>query len=193
VCVSGQVQALGEAILFVVKFSLSCLFLRAGIVKFRQWKGFQEAVAAYQIVPSRLVPVVAVVVPSAEAIAGCMLALGVFPVGAAGAMVVFLGVLSAAMIINIRKGRIFDCGCAAGSSGFISWGHVLANTAWALCALAIVVVTPSGASVWPGPRGVWAVGIPVGGVVPLLLSMVLVFIIARLMKNAVTVRRLLRS
>ncbi len=106
------------------------LFSLALYHKLRDWAGFRRALAAYRIVPSSLVPMVAVVVVLLEAAV-------VFGRFAALAGVVLLA-YAAVIAVNLVRGRDrIDCGCG-GVAGRerLSWWLVGRNVVCAAGAFA---------------------------------------------------------
>ena len=116
-------QALGAA---------AALVLLVGAVhKFRAWDAFRAAVAAYRLLPETLVTPAALALPALELIAGGALLAG--PLRSAGSLLalVLLATITAAVAINLVRGRAdIDCGCG-GAEGRqrLSWGLVVRNAA----------------------------------------------------------------
>jgi hypothetical protein len=106
------------------------LFSLALYHKLQDWAGFRRALVDYRIVPSSLVPTVAVVVVALEAavVTGRFVALGG----------VLLLAYAAAIALNLVRGRVrIDCGCG-GIAGRerLSWWLVGRNVVCAAVAFA---------------------------------------------------------
>ncbi len=185
---------IAAAILVIVRVLIAVVFLRAGIVKLTSRKAFRLAVANYEILPVGLTPAAAVIIPAAEVTAGLLLLLGVLPAVVAAVLAALLVCFSAAIAVNLARGRTFDCGCGNSrvAPQTISWRHVAVNTVLAASAAAISVAPPGGLELLPGPRGVFSIGIPGGSGLPVLLSAALVLLTARMLAAAAATRRQLR-
>lgn len=119
VAVDLVVQALG--------FFAALVLLRAALHKVLDRHRFAGILASYRILPDRAAPVVAGLLPGAEAV--IVLAL-VIPqtrsLGLLGAAAL-VAAYAAAMALNLARGRvILDCGCG-GPPAPLSWGLVGRN------------------------------------------------------------------
>ena len=133
--------------------ALRSLALASGLVlvfgalsKLRDWPAFREAVSAYRLLPDPLVAIVALALPVLEALAGVALLVDDLHVAGAYAAMAVVGVATAAVAINVWRGRTdIDCGCG-GLEGRqrLSWGLVARNAA-------LIVVLAAGI-VAPAPR-----------------------------------------
>jgi hypothetical protein len=101
---------------------------------------FALAVEAYELVPERLVPAFALLFPMTELLAAILLVPeSTRPLGIVASVAVLLAA-TAAVVVNLNRGRrMIDCGCG-GASGRqpISWWLVLRNTLLAV----VLVVSP---------------------------------------------------
>lgn len=114
---------------------VAAVLLRAAVPKLLDLPGTVAAAGRYELVPSPLVPFVAVAILAAElALAVLLLAvphlLKVALQGTAGLLLLF----GAGVAVNLGRGRSFDCGCGVGEQ-VISWRQVLRNGALATAAL----------------------------------------------------------
>jgi hypothetical protein len=105
------------------------VLLTGALQKVRDWQDFRAALAAYRLLPEVLVVPAALALPALELIAG--LALLAVPYRSAGALltVALLATVTAAVAINLLRGRAdIDCGCG-GAEGRqrLSWGLVVRN------------------------------------------------------------------
>jgi uncharacterized membrane protein YphA (DoxX/SURF4 family) len=132
--------------------ALGLLFLVTGIFKFKDRRVFERAVAAFDVVPARLAPLVAAIVVGVEIGAGVFLAAGELVRLAAIALMVLLMAFNTALTINLLRGRRrLACQCYGQSAVRIGWRHVLENTG--LLAVAVFAGFAAGsteASALPG-------------------------------------------
>lgn len=118
---------------------LVAIFATAAIGKALTPLEFEGVVANYQLLPRRMVPLVARLLPAVEAIAVVLLMPpATRPVGAAMATVLLLA-FAFAMAVNVRRGRTeIDCGCfRATHRQRLSWWLVGRNLALVLVAVAL--------------------------------------------------------
>ena len=98
----------------VARFGLAAVWLYSGLIKLLNPLESRQAVQAYELLPSDLVPMVAVGLPAFEVILGLLLVLGLFlrPVAVlSGALLlVFIGGIISAW----ARGLQIDCGCFGG-------------------------------------------------------------------------------
>ena len=107
-------------------------------------------IGQYDLVPARYTPALANALPGLEIALGLALAAGILPAIAGWCASAALLVFAAAVAINLRRGRRFDCGCGALRQRPISWFLVSRNVILAVIA-AIVAVRPAGLALWtPG-------------------------------------------
>jgi uncharacterized membrane protein YphA (DoxX/SURF4 family) len=96
----------------ITRFALAGIFLYAAWDKFLYPGDFAINVMAYKILPSSLVNLTAVALPSLEIVLGIVLLVGLFPRGAslmAGVlMLIFMSAFALAMIKGVN---LADCGC----------------------------------------------------------------------------------
>jgi len=137
--------ALDPVLTYALARGVSLVLLVGAVQKIRDWNGFRTALAAYRLLPEALVMPAALALPILEVIAGAALFTIPFRVpGAALALAVLLTV-TAAVAINLLRGRIdIDCGCG-GVEGRqrLSWGLVARN-AVLMAAVALGAQAPAG-------------------------------------------------
>ena len=132
------------------------VLLIAAVEKLRDPDAFRDAVENYQLLPATNVPAFARAVPLLEALAGAML----LPVasrqfGAGLALALWL-MLTAAILINLRRGRDrIDCGCGGSANTPLGRGLVLRNAALMLATLVAAAPMLGRSTVW---LDVFAVG-----------------------------------
>lgn len=115
-------------LLIVLRISLGLLFAFSGILKMYDPVLFEEAIVAFNIFPeySKLL---ALIIPSFEAVAGVFLIIGIFRKAATVLLLPLVLSFTFAIWINLREGYIFDCGCFGPFQLFsrISTGKILFN------------------------------------------------------------------
>lgn len=124
---------------------LAAVFGAAGPPKLAARDAFAGVLANYRLLPERLVPPVALVLPCLEiAVAVGLLLPATRPLAALGACLLLL-LFAAAMAVNLLRGRSdIDCGCAIGRlRERIGWPLVARNLLLAVAALLLVVGTPA--------------------------------------------------
>jgi uncharacterized membrane protein YphA (DoxX/SURF4 family) len=133
---------------WIARLTLALLFAAAGLSKLRHLAAFRAAIAAYALLPMPAVAPAAILLAAAE-VAGALLLL--WPAGAvAGACLLgaLLLLFSAAIGINLRRGRTdIDCGCwmfgaaPETSQGAIGPATLVRNAV--LAALVLVAILPA--------------------------------------------------
>jgi uncharacterized membrane protein YphA (DoxX/SURF4 family) len=93
------------------RFALGTIFFVSGIAKLPNLKEFEQVVREYRVVPARLSHIVVLAIPSAETFLGTCLLLGIFVQPAAIAVAALLATFTAALLLNLRRGRRLACGC----------------------------------------------------------------------------------
>jgi uncharacterized membrane protein YphA (DoxX/SURF4 family) len=127
------------------RFVLGTVFALAGLAKLPRRARFEQAVRGYRLVPDRLAPPIARLLPVVELVAGALLLLGFATAPVAGLLGAFLVVFTGAVAINLARGRAIDCGCyGAGPSRTIGWPTLVRNLG--LLAMAVVVAAQAPAA-----------------------------------------------
>lgn len=182
------------AVLLVARLLIAGVFIRAGAVKLTDLAEFRLAVTNYGILPASLIHATAALVPALELMAGLLLLIGVFPGVVAAVLAALLLCFSAAIAVNLARGRVFDCGCGGTAAPqLISWRHVAINGLLAFAAAAISITSPGGLDLLSDPRGAFPIGIPGGSGVPVVLAAALCLVTARMVSAALTARELVRD
>ncbi|MDH3212719.1 MAG: DoxX family membrane protein [Myxococcales bacterium] len=132
---------LDPAVRIALRLSLALLLLAASHHKLREFEAFRSAMANYRLLPDRWTRVAAAGVASGELAVGIALLAPGLTRAAAGAAVALLALYTAAIAINLIRGRRdIDCGCAGPrarrplSGGLVARNAVLMLVA-AACAL----------------------------------------------------------
>jgi len=181
--------AITASALLATRIVIAVTFIRAGVTKLMDLADFRLAITNYDIVPAGMVKIVALAVPAMEVTAGILLLFGVVPGAVAALLAALLTAFSVALIINLARGREFDCGCGGTAPQVISWRHVIKNGALAVY-LVVIALFPLSVLVFAaGPEGPFSVPAPQGGGLPVLLTSLLCILLASLLRAASTVRR----
>jgi hypothetical protein len=150
------------ALVIALRSAAGLLFLEAGLGKLAHGARFEGVVANYEILPGRLVGVVARGLPAAElALAAALLTapgLDALAPWSALAGAALLAVFAAAMGVNLLRGRsAIDCGCGRGGLRQpLSWGRVGRNLG--LAGLLAASAAAGTAASWTA----WALGLAAG-------------------------------
>ena len=100
------------AISWTVSLALALVFGASAMIKFVDFTEFRGALENYRIVPERLSLPAAVIVPVSELVAAIGLLVPRFQVTAAMLLIFVLVIFTAAIGINMMRGRLYiDCGC----------------------------------------------------------------------------------
>lgn len=128
---------------------LGTLLLLGAADKLRERERFRAVVEDYALLPPALVPAFALALPLAEVLAGLLLLpAATRGLGAALAAAV-LGLASAAVAINLRRGRTaIDCGCGGAAHTPLSAGLLVRNGVLLLAAAAAALPGTARATVW---------------------------------------------
>lgn len=92
-----------------LRLALACIFIYAGVIKLLGPKDFAHAIAQYDLVPEGLLPVVAIMLPALELLAGLGLILEVR--GSLSVVVMLLFLFLAVLGYAIHENLDIDCGC----------------------------------------------------------------------------------
>ncbi len=136
--------AIDPALQVAPRLGLGLLLLWSALEKWRGFDAFRGAVSEYRLVPRPLLPTVTAGVLMTETALGIgLLAVGTGPLAPLAAAAL-LGIYTAAIAINLRRGRRdIDCGCA-GFAGPQPIGRGLVLRNLVLIGLALLCAAPSG-------------------------------------------------
>jgi hypothetical protein len=128
--------------------ALSVIFLLGAFDKLREPTAFAAAVEDYRVLPRALEGPFARVLPWVEAATGVALLPVATRAAGAGVGLAVLALVSAAIVINLLRGRAgIDCGCG-GETVPLGWGLVARNVALGLLAFAACAPTAARSTVW---------------------------------------------
>lgn len=120
-------------VVVVARVAVGAVLFAAGWVKLRRGsRMFRDAVLAYDLVPRRVAPLLAVVIPALESFCGIGLILGVATPASAIVGFALIGIVTGAVIVSLARGKRHFCGCM-GFSGddvrVIQWSIAYRNLA----------------------------------------------------------------
>ena len=102
---------LPSALITGLRLLLGLLFIMSGGEKLLDLKYFSLVIAEYQLLPSLLIPAIALFVSLCELLCGTMLLLDLFSRIGASVMLCMMAIFIAAMTNNLMRGLDHDCGC----------------------------------------------------------------------------------
>jgi putative oxidoreductase len=138
-------------LLLASRFVLGMVFLVAAVPKIAQPEAFAVSIEAYEILPTAVVNIVAVVVPWVELLCAVFLIGGARVRPSAALLGAMLLVFIVAISIAVLRGLNINCGCYGGSVGTpVGWGKVLEDVALLVPAWLLLRAAPG--------RGVDAAG-----------------------------------
>ena len=100
-----------SALITALRLMLGALFILSGYEKLIDLKFFGLVIAEYQILPSLLIPAVALLVSLCELLCGIMLLLDLFSRISSSVMLCMMAIFIAAITNNLIRGLDHDCGC----------------------------------------------------------------------------------
>lgn len=121
-------------VLFRVIISLS--FLMAGLVKAKEMSLFEEAIKAYNLVPSVFVKPISRILPVVEILLGIVIGLNLWTNISLALAAMFLLLFAIAITINLLRHKNHKCGCFGNPNQTINWWMVVRNVF--LCLLSII-------------------------------------------------------
>ena len=136
-------MTIDPTIAWTASLVLAAIFIASAAMKFADLEEFHAALYSYRIAPAIFEPVLTFAIPLIELCAAMGLMFTSWRAEAATALVALLVIFSAAIIINLVRGRVFlDCGCFGQAlRQKISWWLVARNGA--LVALSIIAAMPA--------------------------------------------------
>jgi peroxiredoxin/uncharacterized membrane protein YphA (DoxX/SURF4 family) len=164
-----------NALLLALRLALAAVFLVAAVTKLADRTGTRRAIEGFGV-PFGFAAPGAVLLPIAElAVCGCLLVPGAVRVGAIGALAL-LGAFSAAIAVNLARGRQPDCHCFGQLHSEPVGGRTLVrNGVFAAGAILILALGRSD----PGPSAVaWIGDLEGAEVLALVLGVVAVVAVA---------------
>ena len=106
-----QENKLEGTLFLVIRLILGAVFVYAGVDKIIYPAAFAEVVNKYQILPSELINLTAIVLPWLELLLGLGLIAGLWLSGASFLITVLMAMFCGALLFNIARGLDINCGC----------------------------------------------------------------------------------
>ncbi|HEY1218236.1 MAG: DoxX family protein [Bryobacteraceae bacterium] len=130
-----------RAVTLVLRILLGAVFVYAAWTKLRMpWELFAMEVDSYQVLPLKVVELVAHSLPWFELVVGLLLIAGFWLRSAAAAITLLLAVFVALMVRAYAKGMEINCGCF-GPGDIISWKTLLRDGSMLAAGLALTVLS----------------------------------------------------
>ncbi|MGB7759485.1 MAG: MauE/DoxX family redox-associated membrane protein [Bryobacteraceae bacterium] len=130
-----------RAVTLVLRIALGVVFVYAAWTKLRMpWELFAMSIDSYQVLPLKVVELVARTLPWFELAVGLLLIAGYWLRGAAAATALLLAVFFGLMVRAYAKGMEINCGCF-GTGDPISWKTLLRDGSMLAAALALTVLS----------------------------------------------------
>jgi putative oxidoreductase len=111
-----QENRIGKWICWIGRFLLGAIFIYAALSKINSPQDFADTIAAYQVLPTAVINLLALGLPPFEFVCGLLVLSGfhirIGALGILGMLVIFLGALFMALL----RGLSIDCGCFGGHS-----------------------------------------------------------------------------
>lgn len=136
-------QTVDPTAAWTISIALALVFGASAALKLADFEEFHAAVANYRIVPERFAGAFAVLVPVAEAAGAAGILIPPAHRAAAAILLILLIVFTAAIVINLMRGRLnVDCGCFGPALRQpLSWWLPARNVL--LMALAAIAILPA--------------------------------------------------
>lgn len=129
-------ESLSEFFALIARLILGFTFLRAGVLKFGNRDHFESAVQKYDLAGPAVSHQIALLLPPMELVLGSFLLVGLAQSPVSLLLAGLLLMFETAVIVNLLRGRVIDCGCfGAGSEREITWWTVLRNGGLVVAAL----------------------------------------------------------
>ena len=100
-----------SVLITALRLMLGAFFIMSGYEKLLDLKFFSLVIAEYQILPSFLIPGIALLVSLCELLCGTMLLINLFSRFSASVILCLMVIFIASMINNVMRGLGHDCGC----------------------------------------------------------------------------------
>jgi uncharacterized membrane protein YphA (DoxX/SURF4 family) len=101
---------------FWARLVLGGIFIWAGADKILHPAAFAQAIYNYQILPTEMINLTALILPWVEVLLGTFLVLGVWLPGSVAVANVLLLVFLGALVFNVARGLDIHCGCFSSST-----------------------------------------------------------------------------
>jgi len=178
----------------LLRLLLGGLLLLAGVTKLADRASVREAIAEYDILPSRVERPFAALLPWLETALGVLLLLGLGSTAAAALAAPLFLSFAFAIGVNLWRGRHFDCHCFGSvQHERIGWPALVRSMALVLGALVVAVGTSRFGALEGALFGSSASLPPVSEVIPIVFLAAVVFDLLILLPEAIALRSTLSS
>lgn len=138
---------LGSKILFVIcKWVLGGIFIYAGMMKIMDREQFVTILNGYKLFPEFSIPIISIIIPWLEVIAGALLIAGIMEKFSAGVIFSLLIIFIIIILTNILRGNLTDCGCfSSGNKRESIWnavGNILRDLLFLIPCIIILFLYP---------------------------------------------------
>lgn len=108
-------------LIFAFRFLVGFIFIIAAIPKIADPSSFAKSIQAYQLIPTILINITALVIPWVELLIGIFLIVGVLLRGSAILSAGLFAAFSIIIAVSLIRGLTIDCGCFGPNSSPLSW------------------------------------------------------------------------
>ncbi|MDP2208793.1 MAG: MauE/DoxX family redox-associated membrane protein [Bacteroidota bacterium] len=108
-------------LLFVFRLAVGFVLIIAAIPKIADPSSFAKSIEAYQLIPTILINLTALLIPWAELLIGIFLIVGVMLRGSAILSASLFAAFSIIIAVSLLRGLTIDCGCFGPNSSPLSW------------------------------------------------------------------------
>lgn len=128
-------------IIWIAAIALAAIFAASAVMKLADRSEFRGALENYRVAPEVIAPGLTILIPLAELAGAAAILLPVTRGAGAAMLLALIVIFSAAIVINLIRGRIYiDCGCFGPAlRQKISWWLVMRNAALAMLAIAVAI------------------------------------------------------
>ncbi|MFC0190157.1 MauE/DoxX family redox-associated membrane protein [Fictibacillus aquaticus] len=118
-----------DYLLWLFQITVGIVFVVSSLSKVSKWQEHKRLMQDYQILPAKLVPASAGGLFVFELVIGFSLILNIYPSAILSASILLMGIFTAAILINLLRGRNeISCGCGGVLGNHkISWWLILRN------------------------------------------------------------------
>jgi len=129
-------------LLFLLRLIVGGVFIWAGVLKIADPLGFAQSIKNYQVVPSGLAFIIAVVLPWVEVLSGAFLIIGVFKRSSALLISLLLVGFIGLVALALARGIDTSCGCFGSLSRRADFSLILTDAVLLTFALCVFFAWP---------------------------------------------------
>ena len=134
--------------IFALRLALGVALVVAGGLKVGHAPDLASAIAGFRLLPSSIIPLLALILPFAEIVLGLYLAIGLFTRASAWIGAAQFSLYAAAIASAVVRGIPANCGCfGPGDAARADWPHVAFDVVLALVCLVVARRGPGAFSV----------------------------------------------